>query len=297
VIKKTRRSNTARKSGAGTAVGYKEYELLVANILRGISKLDGLKKSEVQHNIQMKGISGAVHQIDVYWEFEIGPITYKTVVQAKDQGKRIDFPTVNTFKGVLDDLVGRPRGMMVTRKGYDTGNIQKIADSYGISLFIVDDYRGAPKHVGPSLPFSLVGEEVTVQLLAARTAVPYSTKVMEDISRRFNTDALTYKGTQTGKVYSADNLKTTVVLEAFKAGIGTPEGQKFEYKLPEPLIVWMDSVTRLDLIALNAMISTKEISRLKTKAFVTHLVQSATGETKYEVDNLFRVYPKDNPGV
>jgi hypothetical protein len=30
------------------------------------------------------------HQIDVYWEFRIGDVVYRTVVQAKDWSKPVD---------------------------------------------------------------------------------------------------------------------------------------------------------------------------------------------------------------
>ena len=65
----------------------------------------------------MKGKSTS-HQIDVYWEFELNGIIYKTVVQAKDWNKPVNKGELLKFREVLNDLPGQPKGIFVTRSGY-----------------------------------------------------------------------------------------------------------------------------------------------------------------------------------
>jgi hypothetical protein len=47
---------------------------------------DGVTNIDVQHDVELQGKS-ALHQIDVYWEFEQGGIRYRTIVQCKDWDK------------------------------------------------------------------------------------------------------------------------------------------------------------------------------------------------------------------
>ena len=51
-----------------------EYEKLVQDIFQAIVDYErcGLKHIAVRHNETIKGISGATHQIDVLWDFELG---------------------------------------------------------------------------------------------------------------------------------------------------------------------------------------------------------------------------------
>jgi hypothetical protein len=70
----------------------------------------------------------------VYWEFEVGGIKYKTIVQAKDWASAVKQEQLFAFKTVLDDIQGQPRGIFVTRTGYQKG-AHEFAEKNGIELF------------------------------------------------------------------------------------------------------------------------------------------------------------------
>lgn len=266
-------------------VGYKDYEILIANILQGISNLEGLKKSTVKHNIQMKGLSGAEHQIDVYWEFELGPLTYKTVVQAKSGNKRVDLPTFMTFKGVLDDLEGRPRGMIATRSGYHKGNIDKVAKAYDISMFIVDAIPGIEVH--------LIDETLSVTLKSFRLSEKYDPVALRNIFSKIEIDRVTVKGKNSGVLISADALKDMVLNAALLKNAGSESGEMFAFLPKEPLLLPITGGHNLTIVEVISEIVRHEISRKKRVALSQHLVRSATGDKKYVVDNSFRVRKLD----
>lgn len=75
------------------------------------------------------------HQIDVYWKFDIANVTYQAAVQAKDWASRVTKEKVLAFKAVLDDLPGQPRGIMITKVGYQSG-AELFAREHGIELYL-----------------------------------------------------------------------------------------------------------------------------------------------------------------
>src|SRR5580700_5015464 len=107
------------------------YEFIVQQIFQDIHSSD--KTLKVERDVTLQGITGS-HQIDVYWELESAGIVYKTIVQAKDWNKSVNQGELLKFKSVLDDLPGQPRGIFVTRTGYQSG-AAKYARAHGIELF------------------------------------------------------------------------------------------------------------------------------------------------------------------
>lgn len=270
-------------------MGYKNYELLVASVLRGISKLEGLDNSIVKHNVKLPGLAGGEHQIDVFWQFEKGGIEFKMAVQAKDYNKKVDFPTVMTFKGVLDDLQGRPKGLMFTRKGYDKGNIDRIAHMYGISLFTLDAYTGETKHKQTTNGVALIGEEVTIALASAKFSRERKGKPRPSEKQNFENLHFKYQLTRTR--VSTDEICILVALRALRESI-TAKPTNMIFKPEEPLLVEIDG-EELAVESIDTVVSVRETSTKKKISFVTHLVKTATGAT-YEVDNLFNVYKTEN---
>lgn len=59
------------------------YELLVQELHQALLNNDGVENINVRHNVKIKGRSGATHQIDVYWEFKLAGVTYKTCIECK----------------------------------------------------------------------------------------------------------------------------------------------------------------------------------------------------------------------
>lgn len=66
----------------------KDYEKLAQNIFQQIINQDTFKNIEVQQDVTLQGKTGK-HQIDVYWEFSLQGICYRTIIQAKDWKSKV----------------------------------------------------------------------------------------------------------------------------------------------------------------------------------------------------------------
>jgi restriction endonuclease len=126
----------------------RDYEKLVQAIFQGAMNLSGVHNVDVRHDVNLLGKTRdaagrqITHQVDVYWEFELAGITYRAAVQAKDWKTRVTKEKVLAFKAVLDDLPGQPRGIMVTRAGYQAG-ADFFAREHGIELYVLSDIESA----------------------------------------------------------------------------------------------------------------------------------------------------------
>ena len=109
------------------------YEILTKQIFQALHDQDQIENIKVQHNVKLQGKT-VEHQIDVYWEYELGGVVYRAVVQTKDWDQTVSKGHLIQFKGVLDDLPGQPRGIFVTRTGYQSG-AQQFAAANGIVLY------------------------------------------------------------------------------------------------------------------------------------------------------------------
>ncbi|MGI8787409.1 MAG: restriction endonuclease [Pyrinomonadaceae bacterium] len=120
-----------------------EYEILVQSVFQEIHNQESAKNITVQRDVRLTGKSGITHQIDVFWEFEIGGIFYSTIVQAKDWKSSVKQEQMLALKSVLEDLPKQPRGIIVTKKGFQRG-AKKFAESHGIELFELKEIPKLP---------------------------------------------------------------------------------------------------------------------------------------------------------
>lgn len=110
------------------------YETLTQGFFQAILDQDAVRNVRVERNVKLAGQSGTQHQIDVYWSFEVGAIRYQTIVQCKDWNSRVKQEQVLAFSAVLEDIPGQPRGIMVSKHGFQSG-AEKVAKAHGISLY------------------------------------------------------------------------------------------------------------------------------------------------------------------
>ena len=80
-----------------------------------------------------KGEARLLHQIDLLWTFTIAGIDHQTIVQARDWNQKIKQEAVSAFNDILKDIPGQPRGVIVTRTGFQQG-AKQAADFHGMGL-------------------------------------------------------------------------------------------------------------------------------------------------------------------
>lgn len=116
-----------------------EYEKLTQLVFQQIVDTDVkvFQNIEVKHDVNITGIT-ATHQIDVYWEFEVGGIVYRNIVQAKDWKNKVPQKEIMAFKAILDDMPIGTSGIYVCKSGYQSGAID-YAKAHGINIYELRD--------------------------------------------------------------------------------------------------------------------------------------------------------------
>ena len=112
------------------------YELLNKEIHEALLKNDGVENIRVLHNVKIKGKSGASHQIDVYWEFKLAGVTYKTCIECKYLNSPVKKSHVAAFSTILDDI-GNATGIFATSINFQKG-AKLLAEEKGIRLILVN---------------------------------------------------------------------------------------------------------------------------------------------------------------
>jgi Restriction endonuclease len=139
------------------------YEQVVRVIFQEILDREYGQTISVEHDVTVHGIA-TTHQVDVMWRFTLGGVSYTTIIEAKDWESKIGKGTVLAFRQRLSDLPGQPRGLLVTKSGFQAG-AKKLAETYGISLFLL-------KRV-PAFNFTMT--QLSRAKIALDTSVKYAT--------------------------------------------------------------------------------------------------------------------------
>lgn len=115
---------------------YDNYERIVEQLIS--QQLQGLPKEmsvSVRRDVQIKGISGFEHQIDVVFEYTVLGTHFLCLVECKHYSKKVSVDDILTFKGRLDDIRA-PKGIFVTTVGYQKG-AETVAQKNRIALVLV----------------------------------------------------------------------------------------------------------------------------------------------------------------
>ncbi|GAG14919.1 unnamed protein product, partial [marine sediment metagenome] len=116
----------------------KEYEAFVANLQQALldsELLGGQKNIEIEQNKKLVDSCGIEREFDLYWEYELAGISYKTIIECRDYNSNI---SVNHIDGLIGKLSDIPdvKGIFATRKGYQSGAKTKAGQNK-IDLLIV----------------------------------------------------------------------------------------------------------------------------------------------------------------
>jgi hypothetical protein len=116
----------------------KEYELFVAALQQALLNAENIttqKNITVEQNKKIIDRCGIERQFDVYWEYELGGLTYKTVIECKDYNSYIPVEKIDALVGKTSDIPDL-KAVFATKKGYQSGAKTK-AEQHKIELLIV----------------------------------------------------------------------------------------------------------------------------------------------------------------
>ena len=138
-----------------------EFEKLAKLMFESMMREEAGKTLSVQHNAVIMGKSTS-HQIDVLWKFQIGDVDYTGLVQCKNWSRPIPQGEILKFKEILNDVPCQPRGIFVSRSGYQQGALE-VAQNAGLELYVLREPR--PKDL---IPISrAMGSTITMNLIHA----------------------------------------------------------------------------------------------------------------------------------
>ncbi len=114
------------------------YELFVQKIQQAIidSELYAEQKNiVVEHDKKLIDRCGIERQFDLYWEYELGGLVYKNIVECKDFENGVPIDKLDALIGKMHDFPGI-RPIIATRVKYQSGTIKKAIDN-NIDIIIV----------------------------------------------------------------------------------------------------------------------------------------------------------------
>lgn len=116
----------------------KKYEEFVGDLYQALLYAQGLlgqNNIAVQRNIKIVDACGVEREFDLYWEYELAGITYKTVIECKDYNSKVSIEKIDALVGKVRDLPDL-KPVFATKKGYQSGAISK-AEHNRIDLLLV----------------------------------------------------------------------------------------------------------------------------------------------------------------
>ena len=116
----------------------KDYETFVATLQYAVLEAEdftNLRNIVFDRNRKIVNSYGIKREFDVYWEYELAGLTYKTVIECKDYSSPITVDRIDSFLGKLRDLPDL-KAVFATKIGYQSGAM-KSAMHNNIELLVV----------------------------------------------------------------------------------------------------------------------------------------------------------------
>lgn len=122
----------------------KDYEIFVQKLQQALLYSEPLTKQKnikIERNKKITDSSGIEREFDLYWEYELDGITYKTIIECKDYASKISIDRIDALIGKICDIpIPDLKLVFATKTGYQEGAKIK-AKHHRIDLLIVREQR------------------------------------------------------------------------------------------------------------------------------------------------------------
>ena len=264
-----------------------EYELFVKDIYEHLNHADGLSDVELQHDVRLSGAAGVEHQIDIFWKFTKGGVTYRVAVECKDYKNRVSKEKIAAFHAILHDI-GNIQGIFVSKMGFQSGAIE-YADKYGIQLMeirhpIDSDWEGRAKDFHFIINARSV-EEVQPRIIVNKARMEEQGIIISGNEGfgAFTTDvSVRFDRMIAGNDVLADNDVRTICELVNILPVGEPsQGNKYIFVFENAVLVHDDKEIPIDAIEFTYDIckSTQYLD-IRGEDIVKAIVKRATGDGK-----------------
>ena len=197
------------------------YEDFVAGLQRALIEaeriLDG-RNIEVEINKIIIDNDGLKREFDIYWEYEIAGIQYRTVIECKDYNSSVSVADIDALLGKTQSIPGL-RLVFATKKGYQSGAKTK-AFRNNVDLLIVREQNDSDWYAPDGTPLLKI---IQVGIMYEMPAIIHSFRPTLDVDwiekhtdidtstpltlSGLNSDIL-IEDRSTGQTYSLLNLST-----------------------------------------------------------------------------------------
>lgn len=116
----------------------REYEHFVATLQQALLNAEIIttqKNIQIELNKKIIDNCGIEREFDLYWEYELGGIIYKTVIECKDYNSKIAVDKIDALIGKIEDIPDL-KAVFATKQGYQSG-AKKKAEQHKIDLLII----------------------------------------------------------------------------------------------------------------------------------------------------------------
>ena len=131
----------------------KDYEIFVQKLQQALINTEEFmsqKNINIERNKKIKDNCGIDREFDLYWEYELAGLTYKTVIECKDYASTISVEKIDALIGKIKDIPDLIP-VFATKTGYQSGAKTK-AKQNKVELLIVreqnikdwEDKKGNP---------------------------------------------------------------------------------------------------------------------------------------------------------
>lgn len=197
----------------------KDYEEFVQSLYQAIirSEFIGItdhKNINVEINKFISDKNGIERQFDIYWEYTLADITYKTVIECKDYKSKVSIDRIDSFIGKLSDIPGL-RGLFASRNGYQSGAHIK-AQQHNIELLIIREQNASDWKNEDGVPLLKAVNFNATAILPAHIVgfemqLPKGANPIENMGGFSN--EITIQHNDTGKKYTIQDLSGILLKE------------------------------------------------------------------------------------
>ena len=118
---------------------YEKFVQLLHQALLNAEMVGNQKNILVERNKKIRDNCGIEREFDIYWEYELAGITYKTIIECKDYASPVSVEKIDALIGKIRDVPGL-KPVFATTNGYQRG-AEKKAAANRIDLLIVREQR------------------------------------------------------------------------------------------------------------------------------------------------------------
>lgn len=301
---KSKRNSTRGKTPVNTG---KPYELLVKQLIEGLSKIQGKDISDVkvEHDVDLQGntqyTDGSLskHQIDVFWQFRLAGTLYQIVIQAKNLQRRIELSQVLTLCCVLRDLPAHHQGLIITTKGFQKSALE-FGQAHGIQLCLlrepndIDFPRGKPGFTAKVHTIQSSFSKVKTDCLFHSSDSSVMNQLLSQTPENIKLWDLAgnYRGTLIEPMNQAAELHRKSMLQA-KPGI---KNFTLSFTFEEPIILNFGSTKHPAFIKkVTFELQAERLPSVTLQNAISQIFELVTGDDTYWMDENGTVRQKGEP--